>query len=100
MGHRTVVILSNDATGTWRDDPELGAKIHRASQIDVDHYFEYGSIGEMVHCDTQTIVAIDSLHMTELAHSHFDRNETRDDANLKLLRLAAGKLGYRLVLNS
>ena len=96
MGYRTVVILSNDHAHEWINDPELGRKISRASS-DVTEIFNYGSIAECVHADTQTIGIIDSYNFVKLATDHWRGHQLQVDLQLKMVKVAAKHLGYRLV---
>lgn len=96
MGYRTVVILSNDQAHEWMNDPELGRKIIHASS-DVTEIFNYGSIAECVHADTQTIGIIDSYNFAKLATDHWRGDQLQVDLQLKMVKAAAKHLGYRLV---
>ena len=96
MGFRTVVILSNDSN--WDQDPDLGRKIQRAMHL--RQTFDHGRVVECTHADTQTIGIIDSLDFTPLAYDSWNRDETKGEVNIKMLREAADKLGYRLVRKS
>ena len=93
MGFRTVVILSNDSN--WDQDPDLGLKIQRAMHL--RQTFDHGRVVECTHADTQTIGIIDSLDFTPLAYDSWTRNETPQEVELKMIKAAAEKLGYRLV---
>jgi hypothetical protein len=99
MGFRTVVILANDQAHLWDKDPELGQKIFRAQHASTGwrQHFPYGSIAECCHADTQSLGIIDSYHFKPIAHDMWTRNETPSDIELKMLKLAAEKLGYKLV---
>lgn len=100
MGFRTVVILNNDRYGEWSKDPELGGKIARAMNDirgSAAHLDGMGRVVECCHADTQTLAVIDSLVYTPLAYDLWVRNEKETQAQLKLIRQAADKLGYRLV---
>ena len=94
MGFRTVVILTNDLAHEWQNDPELGNKIFNSIHRDS---FPYGRVVECTHTDTQTIGIIDSLNFTPLAYDSWNRDETKGEVNIKMLRKAADNLGYRLV---
>ena len=93
MGFRTVVILNNDSN--WDQDPNLGRKIQRA--MHERQIFDHGRVVECAHTDTQTIGIIDSIDFTPLAYDSWNRDETKGEVNIKMLREAADKLGYRLV---
>lgn len=93
MGWRTVVILNNDRWGEWSKDPKLGDKISQAHP-DIDGY---GRVIESAHCDQLTLGVIDGLKFRPLAYDTWTRNQSDTDANLKMLKQAAEKMGYRLV---
>lgn len=108
MGNRTVVVLYNDQTQEWENDPALGKKISigmnyvgkafRSTQDDWDlkSNLHYGRVVEMAHADTQTLAVLNGYHFTPIAHHHWFSNEDPDSVELKLLRVAAEKLGYTL----
>ena len=99
MGSRTVVILSNDVAHEWENDATLGSQIFSAGAGSRSQ-FRYGTIGEMVHCDTQTLAVIDSLSFQPLTHANWFPGQDDEERNLQLLKAAADKLGYRLVRKS
>ena len=94
MGFRTVVILANDQAHEWEKDPELGRKIFNG--IHRDH-FPYGAVVECCHADQQTLGVLDSYHFQPITFSSWTRNETPSEIELKMIKAAAEKLGYRLV---
>ena len=101
MGFRTTIILFNDHASTWEKDAQLGRKIMLGGSqamggdpVDLDGF---GRIVECSHADTQRLAVIDSYSMNTLAHGHWSRVESEEERNLKLLRDAAERLGYRLV---
>jgi hypothetical protein len=101
MGFRTVVILNNDLAHEWSHDPELGNKIVRDMNYvnDKDRFSElsnYGRVIECTHADTQTLMLIDSLQGTPVAHGFWSRTEDADAIKLKMLRDMADRLGYRI----
>lgn len=103
MGYRTVVILFNDRAGDWENDPELGRKIavgmtgvrdtSPTSLADLN----YGRVVEVAHADEQTLAVFDSYNMQAIAQGTWMQNETTTQAQEKLVRLAASKLGFKLV---
>jgi len=100
MGHRTIVIFNNDITDQWGEDPELGKKIQRASPHAMGGKmadFGTGRVVECCHADQQTLAVIDSTSMFPIVHSSWHRDQTWQTRDLGLLRLAAEKMGYRLV---
>lgn len=107
MGFRTVVVFNNDQAHEWENDPELGRKIFHAASMqswgrtpDFANRFQYGETIEQVHADTQTIAFLDGYGGKAMAWEHWNRGETEDQKNLKMLKALAGKLGYRVVKKS
>ena len=101
MGFRTVVLLANDLAHEWQNDPELGKKIARDMNYINDSnergtLGSYGRVIECTHADSQTLMQIDSLHGTPVAHGHWHRGQKPEDATLALLRDMADRLGYRI----
>lgn len=105
MGNRTLVLLHNDQTGEWSRNPELGQMIARAAPFAMgarNRTLEtdlggFGRVVECAHADTQTLAVVDSYCFEPIAYSHWSRGESEHDRNLRLLKNAADKLGYRLV---
>lgn len=105
MGFRTVVVLSNDRSSEWQNDPQLGNKIFHAASMaqwarDQDgarDTLPYGHIVEQVHADTQTVAFLDGYSGKAVAHEHWHRGQTEDQKNLAMLKALAGVLGYRVV---
>ena len=107
MGFRTVVVLFNDQASEWENDPSLGKKISRAKNFATGRplglgkndihkaNIGYGRVVECAHADTQTLAVLDSYNMTQIAHSRWNPNDK--DVELKLLKEAAEKLGYKIV---
>lgn len=106
MGFRTVVILFNDQTSQWGNDPLLGKKIiEQSSRLSDTRQVDPGSIGygrvvQCQHADTQTLAVLDNYQLTPLAHSHWYSAQEKNAMVEELLRNAADKLGYRLVKKS
>lgn len=105
MGYRTVVMLSNDLAYEWENDPLLGKKIATAMQfannrlsgvIDSRTEFGGGCVVECVHADTQTLAVLDSLGMNSLSYGTWRWDESTESRNLRLVKDAAEKLGYKL----
>lgn len=96
MGYRTVVVLYNDRASEWAKDPNLGRNIqnvmNRLEGETLD--FDYGKVAECVHADTQTLALLDGYDMQPLIHSHWHRNESDEETNLRILKEFADKLGY------
>lgn len=99
MGYRTVVILNNDFSYDWGNDTDLGKKIW-ASACNNKTAFEYGSVPECVHADTQTLMAIDGMLGKVLAQTSWHQNQTQEAMENELLNELADKLGYRVVQKS
>lgn len=110
MGFRTVVMLNNDTSHEWANDPELGSKIQSAMSYagrKNDFYGSnsrlgrYGQVVECVHADTQTLVRLDHYTGFEpLAYTSRTFGPSTDDDKLELLKKAASEMGYRLVKKS
>jgi hypothetical protein len=103
MGFRTVVVLNNDMSQQWEDDPELGRKIFMAASRKqfggadkFEDRFEYGETIEQVHADTQTVAFLDGYGGDAVAWTHWSRGETEEQKNLKMLKELARKMGYRV----
>lgn len=102
MGFRTVVVLYNDQASTWEADAELGKKIARAMNSAMGHTPDreadlgYGKVVECTHADTQTLAVLDGYGFQSLAYDHWWANKTDEELQLRLLKEAAEKLGYRL----
>jgi len=108
MGYRTVVVLYNDQSGEWENDPELGKKIsagmnYCADRLGTDRSFNpanlhYGKVVQCVHADTQTLAVFDGYSMSPLMHSfrHMGK-ENEDLMHIRMLQEAADRLGYKLV---
>ena len=101
MGYRTVVVLSNDLSSEWANDPELGCKISvAAAATSTRTHFRYGQVIECVHADQQTLAVLHDYGGTGVAHSSWYQNQTEEARNLDLLKKMAEKMGYRLVRRS
>jgi len=106
MGFRTIVLLNNDRCTEWENDPELGRKIaigmNYVSKVYYPNMHEnpadlrYGKVIECAHSDQETLAVIESHSYHPIATSFWYAKEDDDARNLKLLKLAARKLGYRL----
>ena len=110
MGFRTVVMLNNDLTHEWSNDPKLGEKIQEAMNFAHTSNEErkqwsrignYGRVVECVHADTQTLVRLDHYTGFEpLAYTSRTFGPSTDEDKLRLLKRAAEEMGYRLVKKS
>lgn len=96
MGFRTVVILANDQAHEWQKDAELGNKIFHGSYA-FNGQFPYGRVIECCHADQQTLGVIDSYRFLPMSYGQWNGNETSQDMQIRLLKDAARKLGYKLV---
>jgi hypothetical protein len=110
MGFRTVVMLSNDQSHQWENDPGLGKRIQHSASTkhhrDIAEFSRYadraglGSCGEaveQVHADTATLAILDGYdEFTPLAYTQWRAGVSAEDRALALLKAAADKLGYRL----
>ena len=95
MGYRTVVVLNNDTASNWSDDPLLGRHIRNAMH-EKRSFSNYGKVIECEHADTNTLMVLNSLNGTALAHTLWHQGQTDEGAAVALLMQAAQKLGYRL----
>jgi hypothetical protein len=109
MGFRTTVVLFNDQSSTWENDPDLGKKISRAMNFAMGTMNEddkreaslgYGRVVECAHADLQTLALISGYDLKKLGHGSLHRNETDDVVMMGLLRNAADKLGMKLTKKS
>lgn len=108
MGYRTVVMLNNDFTHKWANDPELGQKIQTAMNFanrrEEDPYenrsdFGYGKVVECVHADTRTLAVLDFYTGFEpIAHGNWwaQTGKGDEEVKLELLRQVAEDLGYHI----
>ena len=104
MGYRTVVMLNNDVCHQWSADTRLGEKISLAMNYasgpreDMARIGSYGRVVECVHADCQTLAML-GFYTTfkPIDGQSWMRDESDDDAAVRLLKSAANKLGYRLV---
>jgi hypothetical protein len=96
MGNRTVIILINDEAHNWQHDPELGDKIWAAASGVHGNRFDYGSVVENVHADCQTLMVMDSYSGKAAAETRYLPGESDKAVEVKLLKMAAEKLGYDL----
>jgi hypothetical protein len=108
MGFRTLVLLYNDQSKEWENDPELGKKI----VIGMNHvardrkdlygpsYLGYGRVVECTHADTETLAVVSSYSFNPVARSSWYMNKDEATTKMELLRQAADSMGYRLVKKS
>lgn len=99
MGFRTVVVLFNDQASDWMNDPELGKKISMASNgfgHRNDGDIHYGRVVECCHADQITLGMFDSYNFKPMGYGMWSRDETDEETQLRMLKEAADKLGYRL----
>lgn len=103
MGYRTVVILFNDQSNDWSNDPDLGKKIQHASSFlgydELSHKTDFGGgrVVECAHADVQRVGVFDGYSFHSLASSNWVRGKTTFDMSISLIKKAADALGYRLV---
>jgi hypothetical protein len=94
-------MLNNDMVHEWMADPDLGKRIMRSSHTDVRYpgsVLNYGKVVECCHADNQTLAMLG--HYTQfniIGGQSWKRDESDADSMVRLLKYAAGKLGYRLV---
>lgn len=101
MGYRTVVVLNNDYSSEWENDPELGRKIFisasaKASGNEHEYPFPYGETVEQVHADAQSLVVCDGYGGEVVAQSYWRRGDTPEAVELRLLKELAEKHGFNL----
>ena len=103
MGYRTVVMLSNDESYSWSNDPDLGRKILRGmnyvGSASDGHYTDlgYGRVVECAHADTETLALVDGYTTFSPISYSSTRQRSREEVVILLLKRAAENLGYRLV---
>jgi len=102
MGYRTVVMLNNDRAHEWSKDPTLGREImlnmHDCNQNGSELPHGYGSVVECTHADNITIAALDGYtDFKGLGFGSCGYGPTTDEHILQAFKMAAFKLGYRLV---
>jgi hypothetical protein len=103
MGFRTVVMLNNDRSHEWANDPKLGEKIRTAMNMGsrAPEVENYGAVVECAHADTQTLVLLDHYTgFTPFAYSSRQSGPTTEEDKIKLLKRSAENMGYRLVKKS
>jgi hypothetical protein len=104
MGFRTVVILNNDRHDDWAKDPALGQKISAAMNYTHrktgENDFGTGRVVQCCHADEQTIAVIDNFDVDAITATTWQRGEDKDSVRLKLVKMAADALGFRLVKKS
>lgn len=96
MGFRTVLVLSNDQSHLWENDPELGKKIFESANGPRGSRFEYGTIVEQVHADCQTLIVADKYEAKSVCSTSWYRTQTDAERDLDLLKKMAAKLGYKI----
>lgn len=107
MGYRTLVLLHNDRTSEWSNDPDLGQKIAVGmnsamglSNHELDYgspaYLGYGRVVQCTHADTQTLAVVNGYSFSPVIHSFWRADEDVHGTQLRLLREAADRLGYNL----
>ena len=118
MGYRTVVMLNNDFTSDWSNDPYLGKTIldsansnnsYKAiySSASSSKFVEYGRLVECAHADTSTLAVLGNYHefttLSRIDSRNYKGKEPLTDRltnqliQIDLLKKAADSLGYRLV---
>jgi len=97
MGFRTVVVLFNDQTSEWKNDPHLGENIMHAANSREDRSLGYGRVIECVHADSQTLGVLNSYNFMPLARGNWYTGQKTEQMKLDLLQKAAEELGYTLV---
>jgi hypothetical protein len=112
MGFRTVVMLSNDRSNEWENDPELGKRI--AQKMNFTHDFNkqygprsadlgYGRVVQCTHADDDTLVRLsdyEGFHVVARDFRLWEKRLPVEETNLLMVREAADRLGYRLVRKS
>lgn len=106
MGNRTVVVLYNDQTQEWENDPALGKKISigmnyvhsRSIQPSWESKADlhYGRVVECAHADTYTLAVLSGYQFKPLVYNSWYNRSNDSEVELTMVRMAAEKLGYRL----
>ena len=104
MGNRVVVMLRTDQCAEWQNDIDLGKKIAHAMNYAAGapgnpeaRLDGYGAVVQCAHADRQTLAIIDSFQFHPLLGSTWRSGEDLATRDIRLLKEAAGALGYRLV---
>ena len=103
MGFRTVVILDNDHSSDWGNDPLLGSKISEAAShfnryrdSSVTSDFLTGCVVEVSHTAEQSLMIVDGLAINIVASTYWYHGQVEDQKQLTLLKIMAAKLGYNV----
>jgi len=103
MGNRTVVILYNDQSYQWENDPQLGKKI----SVGMNNCYAgrtadlgYGRVVECAHADTNTFALLEGYRWNPIVQTFWNNDQTYEEIKIGILRAWADKEGYRLVKKS
>jgi hypothetical protein len=99
MRFQTLVVINNDRIHEAKNNLELGNELYnavcRASTISpTDFGRGMGSVYQPSHADQCSLLVFGNLQVQELTATYGYPNNR--DLQLRLLRLAADRLGYRL----
>ena len=102
MGSRTIVVLANDLASDWENAPDLGKQIMHAAMVrdrnadQAGRELPYGEVVEQEHSDTQSLIIADGYSARPIAHSSWQRGDTHEVVEMRLLRELANKHGFDL----
>ena len=107
MGYRTIIVLDNDDTNLWGDDP-LGKAITSASGKKISNLggeimLEGNQIGTIIDCehaDIESLVHFSSLSGTVLAKNIHNSRVSEQELRENMLKEIASSMGFTLVKNT
>lgn len=92
MGFQTVVILDNDLSHQWVDDPALGRKIFRAALHSPNSDFRFGQVVLQHHADSAFLLLSGPYWATILAEHVGDYKTIPKEIDADALKTILGKL--------
>ena len=107
MGYRTIIVLDNDDTNLWGDNP-LGKAITSASGKKISNLggeimLEGNQIGTIIDCehaDIESLVHFSSLSGTVLAKDIHNSRVSEQELRENMLKEIASSMGFTLVKNT
>lgn len=107
MGYRTIIILDNDDTNLWGDNP-LGKAITSASGMKISNQggeimlggHQIGTIIDCEHADIESLVHFSSLSGTVLAKDFYNSRVSEQELRENMLKEIDSSMGFTLVKNT